>query len=214
MDTITPTKGRPAKVSPLRVDSPGTVTAMPSPTKIHHMHIFSDERYDEMVTFYLRMLNAEIIRVNPNGFTFMSYDDNDHRVVVIKQPGGQHKPDSPIGVSHAAFCYSSLGELIHIYKKAKEWGYMPMHRCENHGNSTSFYYLDPDGNRVELMMDNYTPLETQDYKRYYQWSEEYGGRTEGHFDPDKMVELYESGVPDTILLDREEVRRLVREGRL
>ena len=38
--------------------------------------------------------------------------------------------------------------------------------------------------------------------------------SEGNFDPDKMVELYESGVPDTILLDREEVRRLVREGRL
>ncbi len=37
---------------------------------------------------------------------------------------------------------------------------------------------------------------------------------EGEFDADKMVALYESGVSDTTLIDREEVRRLVREGRL
>jgi hypothetical protein len=37
---------------------------------------------------------------------------------------------------------------------------------------------------------------------------------EGNFDPDKMVELYESGVPDSVLLDREEVRRMAREGKL
>ena len=214
MATMTASKGRPETVSPLRQDAPGTVTAMPSPTKIHHVHIFSDERYDEVVEFYLRLLNAEIVRVNPNGLTFMSFDEHDHRVVIIRRPGWGLKPEKPIGVSHMAFCYASLGELIYIYKQAKAWGYTPLDQAVNHGNSTAFYYNDPDGNRVETMMDNYTPLETKDYKRYYQWSEEFGDMGEGDFDPDKMVELYESGVPDTILLDREEVRRLVREGRL
>ena len=38
--------------------------------------------------------------------------------------------------------------------------------------------------------------------------------SEGNFDPDKMVELYEAGVPDSVLLDREEVRRMAREGKL
>jgi hypothetical protein len=35
---------------------------------------------------------------------------------------------------------------------------------------------------------------------------------EGNFDPDKMLALYEAGEPDSILLDREQVRRMAREG--
>ena len=213
MATISPTRYRPEKVSPLQSDAPGAVTEMPSPSKIHHVHIFTDEKYDEMVAFYVKMFNAEIIRVSPNHLTFLTFDDHDHRIAIIDRPGWGVKPERPVGVSHLAFCYRSLGELIYVFKKMKEWGYAPVH-CVNHGNSTSLYYQDPDGNWVETMMDNYTPLETQDYKRHYQWSAEFGEMSEGNFDPDKMVELYESGVPDTVLIDREEVRRLIREGRL
>ena len=50
---------------------------MPSPTKIHHVHIFSDVNYDKMVDFYLKIFNAEIVRVNPNHLTFISFDDHD-----------------------------------------------------------------------------------------------------------------------------------------
>ena len=64
------------------------------------------------------------------------------------------------------------------------------------------------------MMDNYTPLETQGYKRHYQWSEFFGEMNEAEFDPDKMLALYESGVPDTTLIDREKVREMVQDGRL
>ena len=214
MDTISPSKYRPEHVSPLRHDVPGDVTSMPSPRKIHHIHIYSDEGFDRMVEFYLRLLNGDVTKANDRGFTFITFDDHDHRVVVIKKKGWGKKPEHPVGVSHVAFCYASLGELIYVYKKMKEWGYGPPVQTVNHGNSTSFYYRDPDGNTVETMMDNYTPLETQNYKRHYQWTEEYGTSEEGNFDPDKMVALYESGVPDSVLIDREEVRRLVREGQL
>ncbi len=64
------------------------------------------------------------------------------------------------------------------------------------------------------MVDNFTPLETQDYKRHYQFTEEFGDMSEGNFDPDKMVALYEAGVSDEILMDREQVRKMVREGAL
>ncbi len=214
MDTISPSRYRPEKVSPFRHDAPGDVTAMPSPRKIHHIHIYSDEGFDRMVEFYLRLLHGDVTRANDRGFTFMTFDDHDHRVVVIKKEGWGRKPERPVGVSHVAFCYASLGELLFVYKKMKEWGYTSGIYCVNHGNSTSIYYQDPDGNTVETMLDNYTPLETKDYKRYYQWSEEFGPMAEGVFDPDKMVALFESGVPDSVLLDREQVRQLVREGKL
>ena len=203
-------------IAPERVDPAGTVTKMPSPKEMHHVHIFSDENYDAMVEFYQMIFNGEITNVNSHEnrmqLTFITYDDHDHRVVVIKRPGWGTKPQNPVGLSHIAFAYSSLGELLFIYKTLKAAGHPAPHWTVNHGNSTSFYYRDPDGNEVETMMDNFSSLDTQDYKRFYQFTEEFGEMSEGNFDPDKMLELYESGVPDTTLLDREEVRPMAREG--
>ena len=206
----------PETVNPIRHDPPGTVTAMPSPTKMHHVHIFSDVNYDVMVDFYQRLFDAETIAVHDGPgppLTFLSYDDHDHRVVVIKKPGWGTKSEHPVGVSHLAYGYASLGELVYIYKRMKEWGYAP-HWTVNHGNSTSFYYRDPDGNEVETMLDNFAPIDAQTYKRNYQFSEEFGAMSEGNFDPDKMVALYESGVPEAVLLAREEVRKMVKDGTL
>ena len=206
----------PKQVNPVRSDAPGAVTKMPSPREMHHVHIFSDENYEAMVEFYQRIFNGEVVRVHERAdpLTFISYDDHDHRVVIIKQSGWGTKPKRPVGVSHIAFAYASLGELMHIYKRMKEWGYKAPHWTVNHGNSTSLYYTDPDGNQVETMLDNYSASDTQEYKRYYQFTEEFGDMAEGNYDPDKLLELYESGVPDSVLLDREEVRRMVREGTL
>ena len=203
-------------IAPHRVDPPGSLRRMPSPREMHHVHIFSDENYDAMVEFYQMIFNGEITNVHDKKakLTFITYDDHDHRVVIIKQPGWGTKPQRPVGLSHIAFAYSSLGELIYIYKTLKAAGHPPPHWTVNHGNSTSFYYRDPDGNEVETMLDNFSALDTQDYKRYYQFTDEFGEMSEGNFDPDKMVELYESGVPDSVLLDREKVREMIRDGRL
>ncbi len=212
MDTIDPRTFRPERTNPVRRDAPGSVTAMPSPREIHHVHVYSDVNRDAMVEFYRWLFGGEITRVNPGGLTFITYDDHDHRVVIIPQDGWGEKPAKPVGVSHLAFAYSSLGELLYVFNRMKERGYTPF-RTVNHGNSTSFYYKDPDGNTVETMMDNYTPRETQGYKRHYQWSEYFGAMKDGEFDPDKMSALYDAGVADTTLIDREDVRAMVRDGR-
>ena len=202
--------------NPIRQDPPGAVKSMPSPREMHHAHIFTDENYEEMIEFYKMLFNAEVVAVHDQvaSLTFITYDDHDHRVVLIKRPGLKPKVPNSVGVSHIAYCYESLGELIYIYKRLKESGHQPPQWCVNHGNSTSFYYTDPDGNEVETMMDNFSTIDTQEYKRVYQFTEAFGETPEADFDPDKMVALYESGVPDTVLLDREEVRRMRREGTL
>jgi catechol 2,3-dioxygenase-like lactoylglutathione lyase family enzyme len=207
----------PARVSPMRHDAPGVVKTMPTPAKIHHVHIYSDLNYDAMVEFYQRLFNASVVNVThfgPSKVTFLSYDDHDHRVIIIGKPGWGTKPEKPVGVSHLAFGYASLGELMFLYKRMREYGYAKPPYCVNHGNSTSMYWNDPDGNQVETMADNYTPQQCQDYKRHYQFSAEFGEMDEGCFDPDKMLALFEQGVPDTILMDREQVKRLRREGKL
>jgi catechol-2,3-dioxygenase len=211
--TLSPRDYIPKSVAPLRVDAPGTVQEMPSPNKIHHIHIFADQHYDEVVAFYVTLLNAEMVRERPNNVTFLTYDDYDHRIAIFKREGWSERADKTLGVSHVALAYDSLGELMFIYKKMKALGYQP-HRALNHGNSTSFDYRDPDGNEVEIMMDNYAPFDNKAYKRDYQGTKEFGKSGDGDFDPAKMLALYVSGVPDSVLLDREEVKRLAAEGKL
>ena len=84
-------------IAPFRSDAPGAVTKMPSPREMHHVHIFSDENYDAMVNFYQMIFNGEITNVNNHEnrmeLTFITYDDHDHRVVVIRQPGWGTKPN-------------------------------------------------------------------------------------------------------------------------
>lgn len=207
---------KPEKPNPLRVDPPGTVTEMPSPSYFGHIHVFSDEKYEEMVDFYVKFFGGEITAINPgNPMTFITYDDFDHRIVIMDVKGLGTKPERPVvGYSHLAFGYQSLGEVLFIYKRMKAWGFPHPQWTVNHGNSTSFYYKDPDGNEVETMVDNYAAIQTKVYKQHYQFSEEFGEMPEGNFDADKMVELYESGVPDSVLLDREEVKRLKADGKL
>ena len=126
--------------------------------------------------------------------------------------GGQLRSPSRPHVACGSFA-TNLGRQARAESDGY-WRFRSPHWTVNHGNSTSFYYKDPDGNEVETMMDNFSPLETQTYKRHYQFTDEFGAMAEGNFDPDKMVALYESGVPESVLLDREEVRRMVREGAL
>jgi catechol-2,3-dioxygenase len=207
----------PEKINPIRHDPPGAVKSMPSPTKMHHVHIYSDANYDAMVEFYLKLFNCNVVNVTYFGeskTTFLTYDDHDHRVILIKKPGWGTKSENPIGVSHLAFGYASLGELMFVLKRMLELGYPKPPYCVNHGNSTSLYWRDPDGNEVETMADNYSPQQCQDYKRHFQFTEEFGQMKDSEFDPEKMLALYEQGVPDTILMDREEVMRLRREGKL
>jgi catechol-2,3-dioxygenase len=204
----------PTRPEPIRSDPPGSVTAMPSPAFIGHVHIFTDENYEKMVDFYVKFFAGEVIaRQREYPMTFIAYDEYDHRITIVKKEDWGPKSDRFLGYSHLAFGYRSLGEILFIFKRMKEWGYAP-HWTVNHGNSTSIYYRDPDGNEVETMVDNYAPIDTKAYKKHFQFSDEFGLMAEGNFDVDKMVELYEAGVPDTVLLDREEVKRLKADGKL
>jgi catechol-2,3-dioxygenase len=53
-----------------------------------------------------------------------------------------------------AFEYTSCDELLDNYVRLKGLGIVP-HASLDHGMTTSFYYVDPDGNSVELQYDNF-----------------------------------------------------------
>ena len=170
---------------------------MTSPCKMSHL-VLNTNRIAEMRDWYCAVLGAEVVQEN-SYICFISYDDEHHRVAFIN-PGplappppwtAQGRP-SQVGFNHVAFNFASLDELLDNYQRLKGLGIVP-HWCVNHGPTTSMYYRDPDGNRVELEIDNFADLaDCKDYMK----SEAFARDPRGvEFDPDRMIASRRSGAP-------------------
>jgi catechol 2,3-dioxygenase len=66
------------------------------------------------------------------------------------------------------------------------------HACLDHGMTTSFYYVDPDGNSVELQVDNFGTWEES--SEWMRTSPQFSADPIGMpVDPDQMVEVRKAG---------------------
>ena len=118
--------------------------------------VFMTRRFEEMKAWYINVFGAEVVHGDP-ALAFLTYDDESHRFAIANLD--VLKPDVPadsgrgeIGVNHVAYTYASAADLLETYARLKEQGftpYWPVH----HGITLSFYYQDPDGNRIELQVE-------------------------------------------------------------
>ena len=121
------------------------------PTKLAHL-VYQTNRMAEMRDWYCAVLGAHVIYENkplaPRDATATEL-----AVKPIEQPG----------LHHVAFTFGSMGEFLDNYVRLRDVGIRPFF-CVNHGPTTSMYYRDPDGNRVELQIDNFASAkEGQDW---------------------------------------------------
>jgi len=85
-----------------------------------------------------------------------------------------------------------LGDLLSTYVRLREEGILP-ERTINHGMTTSMYYKDPDGNRIELQVENFDdPQEGLAFMNGPVFEKNPIGVL---FDADELVERFEAGVP-------------------
>lgn len=121
---------------------------------LHHINL-KTTRLDAMVEWY-----GTVVGLTPNFRlpigAFLTNDAANHRIALTALPGFVDDPEkvTRTGMHHPAFEYSSLDELLGTYLRLKAQGIIP-HACLDHGLTMSFYYLDPDGNSVELQVDNF-----------------------------------------------------------
>lgn len=112
-----------------------------------------------MIEWYQTVVGMELMH-RSSGAAWLTNDRAGHRFAVVT---GKLTDDpeklSHTGLHHSAFEYSSLDELLGTYLRLKDLGILP-HRTVNHGMTTSFYYVDPDGNSVELQADNFADWDT------------------------------------------------------
>jgi catechol 2,3-dioxygenase-like lactoylglutathione lyase family enzyme len=161
------------------------------PRKLAHL-VLKTSNYEPMVDWYLKVLNARVALAAPH-VSFLTFDDEHHRIAIVKVPRlAKHDPNT-CGMDHIAFTYASMGDLLATYKRLAAQGIRPRWPI-NHGMTVSFYYQDPDGNNLELQIDSFPT--TQELQDYFERDPDYAANPLGaQFDPDELVRKYEAGVP-------------------
>ena len=132
------------------------VSAVISPARLAHV-VLRTSQFDALVDWYKTVLGAKTA-FSDGALAFLSYDEEHHRIAVLNIPGLPRQPDGVTGVHHFAFTYASLSDLVATYERLDKAGIRPV-LCINHGPTTSMYYADPDGNQIELQVDNYDTVE-------------------------------------------------------
>jgi len=155
-------------------------------------------RFEEMIDWYRTVLGAEVV-YSDTMLAFLTYDEEHHRIAIAALPGLEEQSPAAVGTDHVAFTYATLGDLLYTYARLKGEGIEPFW-CINHGPTTSMYYKDPDGNRVELQVDN---MPTRDSVEVWMRSGAFAANPIGViYDPDDLLARYRAGESFETLVER------------
>ncbi|KAI0384209.1 Glyoxalase/Bleomycin resistance protein/Dihydroxybiphenyl dioxygenase [Hypomontagnella monticulosa] len=159
-----------------------------SPSRLAHV-VLRTARFRPMIEWYNAVLGAHAVVETPN-LAFLTYDDEHHRIAIAGIPTCSDKVRNSAGLEHIAFTFDKMTDLADTYLQRKARGIVPIW-CVNHGPTTSMYYQDPDGNMVEMQVDNF---ETADEATAYMTGPEMVENPFGvDFDPEDLVRRLKSG---------------------
>jgi len=118
---------------------------------------------DAMLDWYRKVLGIVVhARVNAPAdspfktVAFATNDEVNHRLSFFETPGlpSDSDRDRHARVQHIAFEYKSLDDLLGTYLRLKTLG-IPLLWAADQFIQTAMYYKDPDGNIVELNVNNF-----------------------------------------------------------
>jgi catechol-2,3-dioxygenase len=121
---------------------------------LHHVTI-KTSRLAEMIAWYGVVVGANVQFQNANA-AWLTNDAANHRIAFLSVPGLEDDPRkvSHTGMHHSAYEYASFADLMASYQRLKAESILPAFSLD-HGLTISLYYQDPDGNYVELQIDNF-----------------------------------------------------------
>jgi catechol-2,3-dioxygenase len=164
---------------------------------LHHINL-KTTRLQEMIDWYGTVVGTTATFQFPVG-AWLSNDGANHRIALLSTPAMTDDPDKLIhaGMHHVAFEYQSMDALLANFTRLKSLGILP-HMSLDHGLTTSFYYVDPDGNSVELQCDNFGDWAQS--KEWMRTSPDFANNPIGvQVDPQRMVAARGAGAsPDEL----------------
>ncbi|BBY30011.1 VOC family protein [Mycolicibacterium sediminis] len=162
-------------------------------------------RSAEMISWYGRVFGARVVHEDSK-IVFLTWDHESHRLALVKLPPPLRYVfplarfrRKTYGIDHLAFTFPSLTHLLRTYERLKIAGITPVWSI-NHGPTTSLYYEDPEGIRLEFQVENFpTAQQTADYFN----SREFADNPIGvDTDPDYLLQRLRSGAAESDLLTR------------
>ena len=168
--------------------------------KLHHVNL-KTTRLQEMIDWYGEVVGIEVTFQFPGG-AWLTNDEANHRIALLASPKLKDDPDKLVhtGIHHTAFEYDSVDDFLATYERLKAKGIEP-HAGLDHGMTTSLYYVDPDGNSVELQYDNFG-----DWSKSKEWmksSPEFSDDPIGKsFDAQKMLDARREGASEEEVYQR------------
>lgn len=182
--------------------SPYATNRKPRPItapKLHHA-TFMTLDVDQMVRWYELVCGMQPVYYADHA-AWLTNDESNHRIALLRLPGTKVPVDKPhtAGLHHTAFEYASFDQWLDNYVRLREQGIVPA-LCLHHGMTMSMYYVDPDGNGVEIQVDVFGDWAVS--KEWMWASQEFADDQLGaHFDPDKLVEARAQG------MDQDEIQK-------
>lgn len=167
---------------------PGQNEAVVRP-KLHHVNL-KTPRPQEMIDWYGEVVGSEVTFQFSGGLAHQRRQPQDRPAA---SPKLQDDPEklAHAGIHHTAFEYDSVDDLLATYERLKAKGIEP-HMALDHGMTTSIYYVDPDGNSVELQPDNFGDWSKS--MEFMKSSPEFADDPIGRFfDPQKMLDALRAG---------------------
>jgi catechol 2,3-dioxygenase len=124
---------------------------------------------------------------------WVTNDAANHRVglIAIPQLTKDAQRSDHVRLQHIAYEYNSLDQLLDTYVRLRDSGIKPLLSAD-HGATTSMYYADPDGNSVELFVDNFGDWEKSG--NFMRTSPEFASMPMGRYvEPEKLLAARASG---------------------
>jgi len=151
---------------------------------------------DAMLAWYGKVLGMLVNKsvAAPEGtpfttVTFITNDECNHRLSFFETPGlpADTDRDRHARVQHIAFEYPTLDDLLGTYVRLKKLG-IPLLWAADQFIQTALYYEDPDGNIIELNVNNFTSdwTVTEQLKNL-------PSRLHVNVDPEKLIAARKSG---------------------
>jgi catechol 2,3-dioxygenase len=158
-------------------------------SSLHHFAITTG-KLEDMKDWYANVLGAMPVVEIPGvgGATktvWLSYGEANYRIILTAVDGLEPSEKKPAAhLRRIAFAFPNMDDMLNSYARLNSLGVIPAYAAD-HGAVTSFYYEDPDGNVLELTVDNFkTPAECVEFLQSPAFAANPLGTP---VEPDKMV---------------------------
>jgi catechol 2,3-dioxygenase len=171
---------------------------------LHHFGV-ETRHLERMIDWYAKVVGMVTIYQASNawgseagvsaGAAFVSNDRANHRMAIFSLPELKEDTDkhAHAKLQHVAFEYATIDDLLNTYTRLKGLVIEPV-LTTDHGPTIAFYYEDPDGNIVELFVDNFGDWDKS--REYVRTSPDFHKNPMGgtFVDADKLVVARQAGM--------------------